>query len=168
MNFSKCRTRLILTDVFHGSIPKRVLQWGWSYPTLGQGSKYMRSLHCCCLYLPTPWIFVFNIPFRTIKCTATYKANPIASSYLCFVWWLPEAEEWRLFSVLWRVISSSDFWSQVCCTEMWFGANISVHWKKNLNTDAMVLIKSEMQILSHSFLNFFLDQGLVKSVVLVL
>lgn len=146
--------------MFHGSVLK------WSAPvrlklpnSWTQRSEYMRSLHCCCLYLPTLYlkILVSNIHFYKHKMYKTCKANEIASSYHCFLWWLPMVEEGRFFFCPSKNYFKLCFWSQMCCTETWFGANISVHWK-NLNTDAMVLIKSEMQILSHSFLNF-LEQG---------
>lgn len=89
-----------------------VLQWGWSYPALGDRdqSTWEVCTAVVCIYLLFKqrfWSRTFL--FIAIKCTETYKANQIASSYPCFLWWLPMVEEYRLFSVLERIISSSDF-----------------------------------------------------------
>lgn len=98
--------------MFHGSVLK------WNAPvrlklpnSWTQRSEYMRSLHCCCLYLPTLYlkILVSNVHFYKHKMYKTCKANEIASSYHCFLWRLPMVEEGRFFSVLQRIISSSVF-----------------------------------------------------------
>lgn len=78
--------------------------------TQGSEKWNMRNLHCCCLYLPTLYYRFWSLTFLFInKMYKTCKANEIASSYHCFLWWLPMVKRGGFFSVLQRIISSSDF-----------------------------------------------------------